>query len=168
MVGTAAINPMGSCVVGYSAATLAYLAVTRSLITPAWTPENLDDLFDRMMKGSDFDVPGAHGATPRARYRAVLIVSLRMWFSGYADRLGADAPDDDVTRQLQVNRRDFITNVVAPSAAADSTRLLSVTEADGLVVTAPCHVTDFEWRAAGARGLARGTLTLSIPAGRLA
>lgn len=164
---TAANNPLSSCAVGFQDASISHDAVTRKLATPAWTVTNLEEIWDVIMRGTDFVAMGANGVTARARRVGRLDVSLRMVFSGWATSAGGKPTGGDPVKQLAVNRRDWTDNVVVPSSAADSTRLLMVTEDDGSESQVNVHVQGFQWRQAGTKGLARAVMDLSVPAGRM-
>lgn len=164
---TAAINPLSPCAAGFQAASISYNAVLRSLLTPAWTVINLEEIWDVVIRGTDFVAVGENGVTARARRIGRLDVSLRMMFSGWATFEGANPVGGNPSAQLSVNRRDFTDNVVDPSAAPNSTRELMVTEDDAASILVPVHVEGFQWRAAGTKALARAVLDISIPPGRL-
>lgn len=150
----------------FTSATVAQGGTSRSLLNPAWVVVNLDEVFDRVLEGDDFKVVGVDGVTARDRTLARLDITLRMWFSGYTDRAGANPVGGSIIDQLAANRRDFTTNVVEPSAATDGTRTLTVVEADGTSVSGTIHAEGLQWRGV-ARGIARATVPVTIKGGKL-
>ena len=147
----------------------AYAAATlggTSLLTAAWLVTNLDEVYSRVMRGSDYLAPRQDGVVARARKIDRLSVSLRFVFSGWENSAGTVQNANPVSG-LAVNRREFVAAIVALPGTDTETRTLSITETGQSAETAAVHVEEFEWGAAQARGLARAVLRLSIPAGKL-
>lgn len=146
----------------YSAATLG----GTSLLTAGWLVTNLDEVYSRVYRGSDYLAPRQHGVVARARKRGLLTISLRMVFSGWENSAGTVQNANPVSG-LTANRRAFVAAVVDLPGTDTETRTLSITETGQSAETAPVHVEEFEWGAAQARGLARAILRISIPDGRV-
>lgn len=146
----------------YSAATLG----GTSLLTAGWLVTNLDEVYRRVHRGSDYLAPRLDGVVARARKIGRLDVSLRMVFSGWENPAGTVQNANPVSG-LIVNRRAFVAAVVDLPGTDTETRELAITETGQSAETADVHVEEFEWGAAQARGLARAVLRITIPAGLL-
>lgn len=136
----------------------------RDLICPAWACFNIADMLGLVMRGVNYTSPGSSGQTARGLVIEQLEADLAFIFDGTEDRDGVD--NADVVVGLEVNRRDFIDNVVTPPAAP-STRTWTITLADGTAAAEPLQVTKFKWTYTGHPGLARAVLSIRIPSGRL-
>jgi hypothetical protein len=136
-----------------------------SLINTAWACFNIEDLLSLTTRGENFTAPGFDGQTARNLSRDQLTGSLQFIFDGVLSKSGT--PRANPVAGLELNRRDFIANVVEPPAAP-STRTLSVTLADGTTQTAAFQATSFTFRYnTNISGMAFAVVSFRLPAGRL-
>ena len=145
-------------------ATLAGGPETIELMNGAWCAWNIDDLLGEAIRGDDLLIPGADRVLPRDRYLDRIDASVQMVFDGNVDHDGASHAPLDVMAGLEINRRAFIENAVTPPASP-ATFTLSLTVADGAVLTGLLHCEGFSWARHEIDGMARAVWRVSLPLG---
>lgn len=142
-----------------------------SLNGPAWDVPDLSPLWvSGAIRGDDRLIPGAAGVIAYPRRRTVTEVDLDMIITGDVDQSGDDYPD--AVEGLEANLEVLRATIVEPVTTGTGTRSATLTMPSGASRTGDVHVIKLDCGPVVAlfhqRARMRATLTLSIPAGRLA
>lgn len=139
---------------------------------PAWDIPDLTPLWiSGEIRGSDRTIPGTAGVLAYPRRRTVTEVDLDMLITGDVSAVGAAY--DDAVAGLATNLEVLRATIVEPVTTGDGTRSASLTvPGETFARTGDVHVLGLDLGPLIARfherALIRATLSLSIPAGRLA
>lgn len=116
-------------------------------------------------RGDDRLIPTASGMMPFRRRITRTTHELRMLVVGEVDANGTEVVDHSAG--LTANLRYLFTNIVAPVATPEGTRLASYTAPDGATTTADIHVTGMRQSSyrLGPSAVWEGQLLISVPAG---